>query len=115
MPRAKFKSISTGALETIKVVRFYESTIQHIKEEHPEVPWELPSFTDAIASAVKNPTHIEHGNKSSTVVFVDSNSVNAEGQPLKVPTKRVKGTSARISTAFFAPPKQKRIVWRNRK
>ncbi|MCF6122505.1 MULTISPECIES: hypothetical protein [Mesorhizobium] len=97
-----YKVISTDAVPGLKEVRLYESTIEHVKTEHPEVPVELPSIEIAVGSAISNPTHVEKSYGNS-VVFVDTESTNATGDPLRLPVKLVgDGTSGRVKTFYFA-------------
>jgi hypothetical protein len=96
----------------VRTVRLYEETIVYIIEGNPEVPFGLPSFTHAISGAITLPTHVEKSYGSS-YVFVDSESTNASGDPLRVPVKLVEGTSGRVTTAFFATTRGPReIIWR---
>lgn len=106
--------IRTGVLSNITDVRFYEETKDHIEKEHPEVPVYLPSISYAIASTIAYPTHVEES-YSGSYVYVDDETTNASGDPLRVPVKLVEGTSARVRTAYFATTEGiSNIVWRRR-
>ena len=100
--------IKTSALSSITQVRLYDETFQHVKESHGNgdfagsLSFPLPSIVHAVSSAIENPSHIEKGHGSSSVVFVQVNSTNASGDPLRVAVKIVEGTSGRVSTFFFA-------------
>jgi hypothetical protein len=106
-------TIKTTAIQAVTEVRFYAETEQHISEEHPEVPVNLPSVHDAIEKAVAAPTHVEQSYANS-YVYVDATSTNASGDPLRVPVKVVgTGTSGRLRTAYFAPmPASANVIWR---
>jgi hypothetical protein len=101
----------TNVYPVITEVRLYEETIEHIKTSHPEVPIELPSVLNAIENAVKEPSWIEVGQTPNSYVYVDHNSTNKSGDPLRVPVKVVEGTSGYVKTAFFANHPSPKIVW----
>jgi hypothetical protein len=93
-------------------IRLYDETIEHVIDEHPEVPIELPSIQEAVTKAVTAPTHVE-GSYNNSVVFVDANTTNRSGDPLRVPVKHVRGTSGRIKSVYFASTSGERnIIWR---
>jgi hypothetical protein len=96
-----YPSIKTDVLPELTEVRVYSETIEHIKDHHPEIPIELPSFDDALNQTIANPTHVEAGHTGS-VVFVDTETTNKSGDPFRVPVKAVSGTSGRVQTAYFA-------------
>ena len=110
---SEFKVISTSVIREVATVRIYEETIVHVKEEHPEVPIDLPSIEGAVAAAISEPTHIERSH-SNSYVFVHDGMTNKSGDPLRVPVKIIEGTSGRVRTVYFASreaPAQS-IVWR---
>jgi hypothetical protein len=101
----------TRVIPAITSARLYEETIAHIRLRHPDFPIELPSLTAAIERAVANPTHVEKSYEDS-YVFVDSNTVNRAGDPLRVPVKVVAGTSGRVKSAYFASVERPgSIIW----
>jgi hypothetical protein len=105
---------SASSARSLKKVRLYDETIEHIKEEHQEVPIELPSMIHAIGTTITQPTHVE-SSYGGSFVFVDSRTTNASGDPFRVPVKPIAGTtSARIRTAYFATADvpEEQIVWR---
>jgi hypothetical protein len=107
-----FKIIPTTALVNLTEVRFYEDTVKHILEEHPEVPILLPTIHAGVTGAISNPTHIERSYAGS-FVFVDTGSTNASGDPLRVPVMPVSGTSGRVRTVYFATPSgSPEVIWR---
>jgi hypothetical protein len=107
-----FKLIRTVVFAGVSEVRFYDETLDHVKKQHPEIPIDLPSIYEAVEQAVIAPTHIEAGH-SNSVIFVDANTTNAFGDPLRVPIKIVAGTSGRIKTLYFASTEDvRRILWR---
>jgi hypothetical protein len=106
--------IKTGILSNITDVRFYEETKHHIEAEHPEVQVYLPSILYAIVNTIAYPTHVEESYGGS-YVYVNAETTNASGDPLRVPVKPVEGTSARVRTAYFATTEgPSNIVWRRR-
>lgn len=110
-----YKVISTNILSSLTEVRFYEETVSHVKEEHPEVPIELPCVASAVEGAIKNPTHVE-SSYGNSVIFVDAGTTNKAGEPLRVPVKHVAGTSGRIKTVYFASGNSTpNVIWRKEK
>ena len=111
-PDDAYESIETNIVDTVETVRLYEETIADLKTKHPEIPVELPSIRQAVRNAVQNPTHVEQSSGES-FVFVDSETTNRSGDPLKVPVKLIEDTSARVRTVYFASSTAERnIVWR---
>jgi hypothetical protein len=111
MAEEEYTKIITNVVPELTEVRFYGETVAHIKDEHPEVPIELPCVKEAVTRAVSDPAHVETSH-SNSLVFVDGNSTNRSGDPLRVPVKIVGGTSGRIKTAFFASSNtDDRIIW----
>jgi hypothetical protein len=108
----RFTLITTTVFSNVETVRFYDETLEHIKEQHPEIPIELPSIHQSVERAIVHPSHIE-ASYSNSYVFVDAETTNAFGDPLRVPVKIVEGTSARVKTVFFATTSgAPNIVWR---
>jgi hypothetical protein len=95
----------------IKEVRLYDETIQKVIAGHPEVRAELPVISYAVQKAIVTPTAIELS-YSNSYVFVDHNSVNRSGAPLRVPVRGVTDTSARVTTFFFGTAPQANVIWR---
>jgi len=111
---SSYITIRTYVIPTLDEVRLYEDTVDHVKAEHPEIPAELPSLVDAAIIAISHPTHVENSYGGS-VVFVDVTTTNASGDPLRVPVKRVSGTSGRARTYYFASANGVRdILWRRK-
>jgi hypothetical protein len=107
-----YKLIKTTIIPAVTEVRFYTDTVEKIKEGHPEVPIELPSIMDAAEKAIVAPTHIEtsYGN---SYVYVDAESTNVSGDPLRVPVKMVTGSSARVKSVYFASTESEHnVIWR---
>ena len=101
------------AFPLVTEVRVYAETIDHIRDEHPEIPIELPSLIHGMTNTLEQPAYIEQGNRPNTYVYVDPTSTNASGDPFRVPVKIISGTSALVKTAFFASPENPPlIVWR---
>ncbi|WP_341912834.1 hypothetical protein [Ferrovibrio terrae] len=110
-----YKVIKTNVVPGLTEVRFYQETVGHIRERHPEVPIELPSIEGALASAISDPTHVEKSYGGS-YVFVDANSTNRSGDPFRVAVKPVEEGSGRVRTAYFASTDHEpEIIWRSNK
>lgn len=108
----QYREFSTNVIPQVSVVRLYEETITKVKTGHPEVPITLPSMEDAVENAVKNPTHVEKS-YSNSYVYVDANSTNVSGDPMRVPVKVVSGTSARVKSIYFASTNSTdNVIWR---
>ena len=107
-----FTLIRTAIIRNVTEVRFYDDTIKKIRLAHPEVPIELPSILSAVARAIMYPSRVEQSH-SNTYVYVDVNSTNSSGQPLRVPVRLVSGTSGRVTSVYFARgPAASFIIWR---
>ena len=102
-PEDPYVTIQTSVIPEVSEVRIYESTIQHVIDHHPEIGRNihLPVFRAAVHSTLENPTSVEPSHNNS-FVFVDENTTDVRGQPLRVPVRVVTGTSARMKTAYFA-------------
>lgn len=110
----EYRIIPTQIIQTLTEVRLYEETLEHIREQHPEIPSYFPyfpSFEQAIVHAVTQPTTVEqHYVNSYTFVGTSTNFV---GHPIRVPVKIVQGTSGRVATVFFAnTPAPAFVVWK---
>lgn len=79
----RYSLIKTSAYPGVSEVRFYDETLEHIKEEHPEVPIELPCILNGVKNCVITPTHVE-ASYGRSYVFVDFDTTNASGYPLRV-------------------------------
>jgi hypothetical protein len=107
----EFTLIKTAVFSGVTEVRFYDETIAHI-QEHEEIPILLPSLFGSIERVIANPTHVEtsYGN---SYVFVDTETTNASGDPLRIPVKIIEGTSGRLRSVYFASAGGvPNIVWR---
>jgi hypothetical protein len=107
-----FTLIKTAVFAGVTDVRFYDETLGHIREHHPEVPILLPAIYASVSQCIVNPTYIEASYKNS-FVFVDAESTDASGGPLRIPVRIVEGTSGRVTSAYFAHVTgSPNIVWR---
>jgi len=105
--------VKTAAFPLITEVRIYDETLDHIRENHPEVPIDFPSLMDGLSNTICHPTHVESGKRTDTFVFVSVENTNASGDPFRVPIKVIEGTSGLLKTAFFATPENPLpVVWR---
>lgn len=107
-----YKTIATNVIPEITEARLYDDTVEKVKRDHREIPAELPSIQVAVTSAVTNPSRVERG-RGRSYVYVDEESTNASGDPLRVPVKPVAGTSGRVQSFYFASTTGERdIVYR---
>jgi hypothetical protein len=93
--------IKTSAVPAVTDVLLYEETVAKVVVGHPEVPIELPSMAEAVKKAIINPTRTQQ-NRARSVVYIDDATTNAGGDPLIVPCRIVEGTSARVTSIYFA-------------
>lgn len=91
--------IKTTILDDVTEVRLYDETVFHIRNHHPDVAVSI--VPSAVETAITNPTHVEASYRNS-YVFVDSQTTNQSGDPLRVAVKKIEGTSALVKTAYFA-------------
>lgn len=109
---SRYKTITVTVIPAITQVRIYEETVAHVREQHPEIPVELPSILYALEETIRNPTHIELSRPNS-YVFVNFFATNKSGDPLRAPVKIIEGTSARVKTFYFASTTSAaNIIWR---
>lgn len=110
---SQIRRVITTVINEVQMVAIYPETIHHIIRNHPEIGRnaELPSILHAIETTLTNPSRVERSYNNS-FVFVDQNSTNASGEPLRVPVKLVVGTSARMKSAYFASTQGSRdVIW----
>jgi hypothetical protein len=109
----EFKIIKSTVIDGLEEVRLYDETVDKIRRNHPEVPIELPSLHAAVENAIIQPTHVESSHEGS-YVFVDSETTNRSGDPLRVPVKPLGSGSGRVRTAYFASTATRPIIWRRK-
>ena len=114
-----FREIKVTCVPQVETVRFYEETRQHVLSEHEEISRtfiRLPSFDDAVDKALSGPTHVEQSYNNS-YVFVDKESTNRDGVPLRVPVKMIaNSTSGYVKTVFFGTSEvEGRLVYQKAK
>ena len=98
-----FRIIKTTAIPNITEVRYYDETIEHIREQHAEFSSYFPSLDHAICDAIENPTHVYQAStspQSSGFRYVSSSSTY-EDNLLVVIVKPIATTSGLIKTAYF--------------
>jgi hypothetical protein len=95
--------ITVTSISEVATVHLYGDTLLHVEDHHPEVQPLLPSIIAAVEAAIIGPSSVEQ-DRPNTYVFVDENSTNAEGDPLRVAVRLVPNTqrSARVTTFYFA-------------
>ena len=98
-----YRIIQTQVLPQITEVRLYDETSEHVVASHPEIPAALPGMPmmiEAVAKALREPTLVEPS-RPGAYVFVDGETTNHGGDPLRIPVKVVEGTSAVVKTFYF--------------
>jgi hypothetical protein len=92
-------------LQNVQQILLSKETLNHILEDHSI--FGLPSIEAAIGSAVTVSATSVHQSRTNyrSVVFVDSNSTNIYGEPLRVPVKIVGNNTGFITSAYFASSK----------
>ncbi len=98
-----FRVIKTTAISNITEVRYYDETIEHIREQHAEFSSYFPSLDHAICDAIENPTHVYQAStspQSSGFRYVSS-STTYDDNLLVVIVKPIATTSGLVKTAYF--------------
>lgn len=98
-----FTVIATSAIPEVREVRFYEETIPHIAEQHPEFKTFVPSLEHAIADTIAAPTIVLKSAfpHQGSFKFCSTNHTYMGNATLVVPVKVVEGSSALLKTAYF--------------
>ncbi len=79
----------------------YEETIDHVKAEHSaQFPVELPSMINAVSGTLKEPTRTSDSYNNS-VEYINDNTINRKGHPLRVYVQKISGTTSGYMTTFF--------------
>lgn len=98
----KYTIIPVSAWPGLTVVRLYDSTLQHIAEEHAEFGLQLPSLRLGLEMAVANPISIDDSTTDpGGSIVIASNALTYFGDPVHIPVRMVSGTSGRVVTAYF--------------
>ncbi len=101
--QTSFRVIKTTAIPNITEVRYYDETIEHIREQHAEFSSYFPSLDHAICDAIENPTHVYQARtspQSSGFRYVSA-STTYSGNSLVVIVKPIATTSGLVKTAYF--------------
>ena len=111
-----YKEFKTSVIPEVETVRLYDETLQHVVDNHPEIPRivpGLPSIMHAVEQTVCNPTHVER-TRSNAYMYVNEGATNASGDPMRVPVKVVEGTAGLVKTFYFASSENvnANVVWR---
>lgn len=108
-----YRVIETSAIAQVTTVRFYDETMDHIKDGHPEFSTWIPSLEHAVSDTVSNPTSVYRSRTMPETSFVyESLNNTLEGKPCTVPVRVIgDGTSARVTTAMFKKGKHGEILW----
>lgn len=110
-----YSLIVTTAISAVSEVRFYEETVDHIVEEHPEFAGELPSVIGSIGQTVSKPSAVYHSRTAPGKGYVyESNGNTLAGAPMYVAVRVVQGTSARVATAYYSSESYKGdLAWKD--
>ena len=100
---AIYAVFQTTVIPEVTLVRLYAETVGHATEGHADAVGVMPGIIQAVAieRAIADPSHVEKSYGNS-YVYVDATTMNASGEPLRVPVKVIEGTSAMVKTYFFA-------------
>lgn len=96
---------SSQILSDVQQIVLSQETWDHILKDHGI--FGLPTFQTAIENAVTISATTVHQSRTNprSVVFVDANSTNIHGEPLRVPVKIVGNSTGFITSAYFAASK----------
>jgi hypothetical protein len=107
-----FQTIPTSTIPEVSGVRFYEETIPHLGEEHPELRNLIPSLEGAIHDTIANPTEVYASNPPHANSFkFCSNNHTYGNNSMVVAVKVVEGTSALLKTAYFTDSVSGTLRW----
>jgi hypothetical protein len=97
--------VETDVIPEVTSVRIYQSSLQHVIVHRPEIGRNvhLPSIVGAVTKGLTGPTTVEPSYNQS-FVFVDEDSTDVRGQPLRIAVRVVSGTSCRMKSFYFAEP-----------
>jgi len=97
-----YRVIPTSVILTF--VRLYDETLIHVADEHKEIgevfPL-LPSAEHAVVTAISSPWVVEQS-RPDALVYVDMETTNYAGEPLRIPVKIIEGTLGLVKTFYFA-------------
>jgi hypothetical protein len=108
-----FVTIVTNIVAEVRQVRLYESTWNHIVEQHPEFRSRMEALEHAVYDTIRNPTVVQRSTTSpdTGIVFSSSNNLK-DGRVMVVPVKLVDGVSARVATAGFRKAVRGDVIWK---
>ena len=94
-------TITSGFPQYVREVDIYDSTLAHIRENHP---LEYEKLAEIISTMEGRATHIFGSRTSNTaVVFVNQDVVHpTTGDPMRVPVKVFVDGTGIMSTAYYA-------------
>ena len=104
---------TSAILPNVQQIFLSDDTWRHILEDHSI--FGLPCVEAAIGNAVTVSTTSVHQSRTNqrSVVFVDANSTNIHGEPLRVPVKIIGNNTGFITSAYFASSKSHGFeIWR---
>ena len=109
----RYTSVPVPGFPGLTDVRLYDSTLEHIREEHSEFRLLLPSHVEGIKEGLSKPTAIhDSGTQAKSFVFV-SNKFTNQDNDIHIAVRHVEGTSGRVQTAYFSSgPPTGTLLWK---
>lgn len=107
--RKVVKVVTSGVPDLYPDVNIYDSTLEHIKSNHPEEFSRL----DIVYQTIENP-HRVHKSKthSRSVTLINEECISTGGDPLRVAIKVVSDSEAIMSSAYFSEcTDQGQLLW----
>lgn len=97
--RKIIKVIASGVPELYPPVDIYDTTLEHIKDNHPEEFLRL----DEVYSTIEQPDRV-HKSKTHPrgLTLINDSCTSSSGDPLRIAIKVVSSTEAILSTAHFS-------------
>ena len=93
----------------VDTVQLDSNALVHIQTRHPEV---LEQGIGDIVSTVSNPDQVYEGNQPTINIFVKRSVYQDKQINLRVATKQLTDTTARVTTAYYTNQRPKNaLVW----
>ncbi|MCY4006389.1 MAG: hypothetical protein OXE84_06130 [Rhodobacteraceae bacterium] len=110
MPISSNVEIITTTYPGLDTVQLDTNALAHIQEKHPEV---LEQGVGDIVSTVSNPDQVYEGNQPTTNIFVKRSVYRDKQMNLRVATKQLTDTAARVTTANYtnADRTKTQLIW----
>lgn len=107
--RKVVETVTSGAAEVVREVVIHDTTVEHIREDHPNEYARWPDVVGTIAA----PTHVHRSKtRESSVTFLNERVTSRRGHPLRVAVKLVGDGTGIMSTAHFSKSKDRgELLW----